>query len=294
MTDWTAADIPDQRGRVIVVTGASSGLGQIAARELAAHGATVILACRDIRKGQDVAAAMTGDVSVRLLDLADLASIRAFADGTGDIDVLINNAGVMATPQATTVDGFELQLGTNFLGPFALTGLLLPRIRQRVVALGSVAHRAGHIDLDDLNWRRRRYRPWGAYGQSKLADVMFAYELDRRLVAAGSPVLSVAAHPGYSFTQLHTHMASGTNPVVTAAIRLTAQSSEVGALSVLYAATAPDVVGGAYYGPGGLGGLRGHPRRVASTSASRDDKVASRLWDSASELTGVVFPLPPR
>src|SRR4051794_7547962 len=193
----TAENIPDQTGRSAVVTGANSGLGEATARELAAHGATVVLACRNTEKGEAAARRMAGAVSVRRLDLADLASVRAFADSTGEIDVLVNNAGVMAVPKGRTADGFELQIGTNFLGHFALTGLLLPKLRDRVVTLSSPAHRIGRIRLDDLNWERRRYRRWAAYAQSKLADLMFAYELDRRLRAAGSTVRSIAAHPGY-------------------------------------------------------------------------------------------------
>ena len=180
MAKWTAADAPDQTGRSFVVTGANSGLGEQTARALAARGGTVVLACRNVEKGAAAAARMGGDVSVRQLDLADLASVRAFAEQTGQFDVLVNNAGVMAIPLRRTADGFEMQLGTNFLGHFALTVLLLPSITDRVVTVSSNAHRWGRVHIDDLNWERRRYRRWLAYGQSKLADLMFAYELDRR------------------------------------------------------------------------------------------------------------------
>jgi NAD(P)-dependent dehydrogenase (short-subunit alcohol dehydrogenase family) len=286
---WTAADIPDQSGRTIVVTGANSGLGEATARELAAHGADVVLACRTTAKGDAAAARMSGQVTVRRLDLADLASVRSFADETGEIDVLINNAGIMAVPQGRTADDFELQVGTNFLGHFALTGLLLPKITDRVVTLSSGAHRIGRIDLDDLNWQRRRYRRWPAYGQSKLADLMFAYELDRRLRAAPSAVRSLAAHPGYASTELQGHTESIQDRLMSIGNRVIAQSASAGALPSLYAATMPDASGGEFYGPNGIGELRGVPRRVDSSRASKDTGVATKLWALATELTGVSF-----
>ncbi len=287
MPHWTAADIPDQTGRTVLVTGANSGLGAAAARALAAAGASVVLACRTTAKGERAAASMTGDVTVRRLDLADLNSVREFAEATGPIDVLINNAGIMAVPEGRTADGFEQQLGTNFLGHFALTGLLLPRIADRVVTLSSGAHRMGRIDLDDLNWERRRYRRWLAYGQSKLADLMFAYELARRLEAAGSPVLSVAAHPGYAATELQSHTESFQDRLMQLGNRFMAQDAAAGALPELYAATMPDVRNGEFYGPDGIGEVRGSPRRVGSSGASKDTRVAERLWERATELTGV-------
>lgn len=290
MTTWTAADLPDQTGRTVVVTGANSGLGEVTAGQLAAHGATVVLACRNTSKGEQAAAGMTGNVSVRPLDLADLASVRAFATATGDIDVLVNNAGVMAVPKKRTADGFEMQIGTNFLGHFALTGLLLPKISDRVVTLSSFAHRMGSISLDDLNWRTRRYRRWAAYGQSKLADLMFAYELNRRLAAAGSALRSLAAHPGYASTELQSHTESVQDRVMGLANWLIAQSADGGALPALYAASMPDVRGGEFYGPNGLGEMRGSPKRVGSSGASKDTAVAARLWEQAAELTGVSFP----
>jgi NAD(P)-dependent dehydrogenase (short-subunit alcohol dehydrogenase family) len=244
-------------------------------------------------KGEAAAARLTGESTVRPLDLADLASVRAFAAASGPFDVLINNAGVMAVPLRRTADGFEMQIGTNFLGHFALTGLLLPKIADRVVTLSSGAHRAGRISLDDLNWRRRRYRRWPAYGQSKLADLMFAYELDRRLRTAGSRVRSVAAHPGYAATELQSHTESIQDRFMALGNRLIAQDAAAGALPTLYAATMPDVSGGDYWGPNGLGELRGHPHRVRSSKASRDADVASRLWALAEELTGVTFDLAP-
>ncbi len=287
MSSWTSADIPDQTGRTVVVTGANSGLGEAAARELAAHGADVLIACRDVGKGAQAAARMSATVAVRPLDLADLASIRAFAAVTGPIDVLINNAGVMAVPKRRTADGFELQIGTNFLGPFALTALLLPKLRDRVVTVTSFAHRGGRIDLTDLNWRQRRYERWSAYAQSKLADLLWSYELDRRLRAAGSKVRSIAAHPGYAATELQSHTESVQDHLMGLTNRLFAQSAADGALPLLYAATAADAQGGALYGPDGLGGLRGSPRRVGSSGRSRDPVLAGRLWRLAADLTGV-------
>jgi NAD(P)-dependent dehydrogenase (short-subunit alcohol dehydrogenase family) len=289
MSHWTAADIPDQSGRTVVVTGANSGIGAATARQLAAHGATVILACRNPAKGAAAAAKMTGEVSVRALDLADLASVQKFADGCELVDVLINNAGVMAIPLRRTVDGFEMQIGTNFLGHFALTGLLLPKISDRVISLSSGAHKVGRIDVADLNWTARRYRRWAAYGQSKLADLMFAYELHRRLAEQGSALRSVAAHPGYAATDLQSHTESVQDRVMALGNRLLAQTPDMGALPTLYAATMADVSGGDYYGPDGIGELRGHPHRVGSSRTSKDEALARRLWEQAAELTGVAF-----
>ena len=290
---WTAADIADQTGRTFVVTGANSGLGRMTATRLAAAGAHVVLACRNVAKGEQAAARMTGSVEVRALDLADLSSVRAFADVTSErVDVLVNNAGVMAVPLGRTKDGFESQIGTNHLGHFALTGLLLPRITDRVVTLSSGAHRFGRIDLDDLNWDRRRYRAWQAYGQSKLANLSFAFELQRRLAAAGSPVRSVAAHPGYAATELQSHTETILDTVMGLANRVFAQSASMGALPTLFAATAPDLSGGSYVGPDWPGELRGHPHLVGSTSAAKDEALAGGLWDLSEHLTGVRFPLP--
>ena len=287
---WTAADIADQSGRTFVVTGANSGLGEVTAARLAAAGAHVVLACRNVEKGERAAARMTGSVVVRALDLADLASVRAFADATPEpIDVLVNNAGVMAVPQARTADGFESQIGTNHLGHFALTGLLLPRITDRVVTLSSGAHRFGRIDLDDLNWDRRRYRAWQAYGQSKLANLSFAFELQRRCAAAGSPLRSMAAHPGYAATELQSHTETVLDTVMGLANRVFAQSAAMGALPTLYAATVPDLPGGSYVGPDWPGELRGHPHLVGSTSAARDETTARSLWELSEKLTGVRF-----
>ena len=287
MPKWTIADAPDQRGRTYIVTGANSGLGAATARALAEHGATVVLACRNVEKGAAAASTMSGDVSVRSLDLADLASVRAFAAETGPFDVLVNNAGVMAVPLSRTADGFESQIGTNFLGHFALTLQLLPVLADRVVTVASNAHRWGRINVDDLNWQRRRYHRWLAYGQSKLADLMFAYELQRRLHAAESPVRSVAAHPGYAATELQAGAGSRANRIMALGNRLLAQSAERGALPTLYAATMPDVHGGEYWGPDGPAELVGHPTRVGSSRSSKDGRTAMLLWKRAEELTGV-------
>jgi NAD(P)-dependent dehydrogenase (short-subunit alcohol dehydrogenase family) len=289
MPSWTTSDIPDQTGRRIVVTGANSGLGAATARALAAHGATVVLACRNTDKGERAAAAMTGDITVRPLDLADLSSVRAFAADTGPVDVLVNNAGVMAVPEARTADGFEMQIGTNFLGHFALTGLLLPSITDRVVTVSSFVHRMGRISLDDLNWNTRRYRRWPAYGQSKLADLMFSYELSRRLAHAGSPVIAAASHPGYAATELQSHTESFMDTFMALGNRLVAQSAAAGALPSIYAATMPDVTSGDFYGPRGPGEMWGSPRRVGSSRASKNEAVAAKLWALAAELTEVSF-----
>ena len=285
---WTADDLPDQRGRRIVVTGANSGLGEVTARRLAAAGASVVLACRNTGKGEAAAARMSGDVTVRRLDLSDLASVAEFADATGEVDVLVNNAGVMAVPFGRTADGFELQMGTNFLGHFALTGRLRPKLRDRVVTVSSPAHRMGRLDLDDLNWERRGYRRWPAYAQSKLADLMFAFELDRRLRAAGSRVRSVAAHPGYAATEIG--RGGGLEQrLIAVGNRVLAQSAEAGARPMLYAATMPDVLGGDYWGPDRLGEMRGHPKRVTGSARARDPHLAAQLWERAAQLTGVAF-----
>jgi NAD(P)-dependent dehydrogenase (short-subunit alcohol dehydrogenase family) len=292
MSKWTAADLPALDGRTVIVTGANSGIGLVAARALAKAGARVILAVRDTAKGETAAGTIEGATEVRALDLADLASVRAFADALTDpVDVLVNNAGVMATPQRRTKDGFELQLGTNHLGPFALTNLLLPRIGDRVVTISSGAHYMGRIVLDDLNWEHRRYQRWLAYGQSKLANLLFTLELQRRLTAAGSKVRAVAAHPGYAATNLQGHTENAIqNAVMEIGNRLIAQDDEMGALPTLYAAT-QDIPGGSYVGPDGLMEQRGHPRLVGRSGRASDADTARRLWERSEVLTGVGFPL---
>jgi NAD(P)-dependent dehydrogenase (short-subunit alcohol dehydrogenase family) len=299
---WTAEQIPDQSGRTAVVTGANSGLGLVTARELARAGARVVLACRNTEKGEaamlECEAATTGaELELEELDLANLDSVRAFADrfkaGHQGLDLLINNAGVMATPRGRTADGFELQFGTNHLGHFALTGLLIGemdgREDARVVTLSSNAHRFGRIAFDNLGGDRRYFR-WRAYGQSKLANLLFALELDRRLRAAGSTVKSLAAHPGYAATNLQ----FAGPPRVDAAImrlgnRLLAQGDEMGALPTLYAATEPGLESGTFCGPDGFLEQHGHPKRVSPGSGARDEEVARRLWQVSEEMTGVRF-----
>ncbi|SHL29343.1 NADP-dependent 3-hydroxy acid dehydrogenase YdfG [Pseudonocardia thermophila] len=290
---WSAAEIPDQTGRRIVVTGANSGLGLATAQALAAAGAHVVMACRDTAKGAAAAAGLRGSVEVRALDLADLSAVRAFADALdGPVDVLVNNAGVMGVPFRRTADGFEIQFGTNHLGHFALTGLLLDRLTDRVVTVTSLMHRFGRIRLDDPNWERRRYRTWEAYAQSKLANLVFALELERRFVAAGSRLRSLAAHPGYAATNLQAH----TDPVMSRLLgwgnRLLAQPAADGALPTLYAATVPDLPGGTVVGPGGPAQLRGAPRPVGCSAAAHDRAVARRLFELSAELTGVDLSVP--
>jgi NAD(P)-dependent dehydrogenase (short-subunit alcohol dehydrogenase family) len=291
-TRWTAADLPSQEGRVFIITGANSGIGLPTARALGKAGAHVVLAVRDVAKGETAAASVPGDCEVRRLDLADLASVREFAEAwQGDIDVLINNAGVMRTPERRTVDGFELQVGTNHLGHFALTNLLLPSLTDRIVTVSSGAHRGGSISLDDLNWQRRRYQRWGAYQQSKLANLLFTLELERRLTAANSPVRALAAHPGYAATNLQFRSERGLEDrVMGLANRLFAQSDEAGAWPTLFAAS-QDLPGGSYVGPDGFTEQRGHPTLVGRTAAASDVEMAKRLWALSEELTGVQFPL---
>jgi NAD(P)-dependent dehydrogenase (short-subunit alcohol dehydrogenase family) len=291
-TRWTAADLPSQEGRVFIITGANSGIGLPTARALGKAGAHVVLAVRDVAKGETAAASVPGDREVRRLDLADLASVRTFAEAwQGDIDVLINNAGVMRTPERRTVDGFELQVGTNHLGHFALTNLLLPQLTDRVVTVSSGAHRGGSISLDDLNWQRRRYQRWGAYQQSKLANLLFTLELERRLTAANSPVRALAAHPGYAATNLQFRSERGLEDrVMGLTNRLFAQSDEAGAWPTLFAAS-QDLPGGSYVGPDGFAEQRGHPTLVGRSAAASDVEMAKRLWALSEELTGVQFPL---
>lgn len=291
-SEWTAADLPAQTGRTIVITGATSGLGAVTARELARAGAHVVLAVRDTRRGEALARGLSGSAEVRRLDLADLSSVREFAEGwAGPLDVLVNNAGVMAIPEARTADGFEMQLGTNHLGPFALTNLLLPHITDRVVTVASNAHRRPGVDIDfdDLN-STKSYSPWRAYQQSKLANLLFVRELQRRLTAAGSAVTVHAAHPGYAATNLQSGSAgAGQRLVLAIANRLVAQSEEQGALPSLYAATQP-LPGASYTGPGGRGELRGYPAPAQLSANATDDTKARRLWDASEQLTGVGFP----
>ena len=290
MDKWTGADIPDQRGHTVIVTGANSGLGAEATRVLAKAGAKVIRACRNPDKAQLVSDAIDGDTEVRSLDLADLSSVRAFADGLdGEVDVLINNAGVMAVPKDTTVDGFERHIGTNHLGAFALTGLLSDRVSGRVVTVSSGLHVLGRIN-DDLNWERRRYQRWRAYMQSKLANLLFAYELQRRLSAAGNRTISVAAHPGLASTEGQRRDTSLQGKILAGG---SAQSPEMGVLPIVYAATAPGVEGGVCIGPDGFKQRNGYPTVVRSSRRSRDTTLAADLWELSELLTGVRFSFEP-
>ncbi|WP_456077594.1 SDR family NAD(P)-dependent oxidoreductase [Kibdelosporangium aridum] len=303
MPKWTAADVPNQDGRTAVITGANTGIGFEAAKVLAARGATVVLGVRDTAKGsaaaaQIVAASPGADVRVQRLDLTSLDSIRAAADAIradfASIDLLINNAGVMYTPKQTTADGFELQFGTNHLGHFALTGLLLdmllPVPDSRVVTISSVGHRMqAAIHFDDLNWEKS-YSRVGAYGQSKLANLMFTYELQRRLSGKGKTI-AVAAHPGGSRTDLMRNSPLAFRLAYKVIGRLITQAPSEGALPTLRAATDPNVLGGQYYGPSGLGESRGAPVLVKSSAQSHDVAIQRRLWTASEELTGVKFPV---
>jgi NAD(P)-dependent dehydrogenase (short-subunit alcohol dehydrogenase family) len=304
MARWTAADVPDQSGRVAIVTGANSGLGLATARELARAGASVVLAVRDPSgKGQEAAARIraavpAAELEMSALDLADLGSVREFAGRVAGaherIDLLINNAGIMAAPRRLTKDGFESQFGTNHLGHFALTGLLLPALlgspAPRVVTVSSWLHRKGTLRFDDLQGEHK-YDRWGAYGQSKLANLMFCFELQRRSTEADSPLLSLAAHPGYASTNLQF---AATDRFYEKAFgwignRIIAQSADMGALPTLYAATMPDLPGGTYVGPGGRSEQRGYPKVVGAAGKAYDEDAWRRLWEISEKLTGVRY-----
>jgi len=295
ITVSSPSQIPDQTGRTVVVTGANSGIGRAAAAALAAKGARVILAVRDEQKGRAAAAAMTGRVEVRPLDLASLASIRDFAAGTdGPVHVLINNAGTMTEALEHTTDGFELQFGINHLGHFALINLLLDRITSRVVTVSSTAHRSARIDFDDLQWERRPYKPFGAYGQSKLANLLFTAELQRRLTALGSRVTATSAHPGWASTGFR--IASGNRLLdVLAAIStpVLAHGPDGGALPTLLAAVG-DLPGGSFAGPSRFGGVRGPAVAVKASAEASNPESAERLWTVSEALTQTRFPLTSR
>ena len=296
-TRWTSADIPDQSGRVAIVTGSNSGIGFEAARELARKGARVVLACRSVDRGQEareriLAETPGADVEVMQLDLADLDQVRefsrAFLERFDRLDLLINNAGVMVPPEGRTKQGSELQFGINHIGHFALTGrllgLLLSTPGARVVTVSSQAHRQGKMEFDDLDFERRGYRPQAAYGQSKLANLLFTFELDRRLTAARADVMAVAAHPGWTVTNLqrHSRLIQALNP-------LFGMDQAQGALPTLRAATAPDVKGSDYFGPSGFLEMRGYPRRVGTSAAAQSAEDATRLWAVSEERTGVTY-----
>ena len=306
---WTANDMPDQTGKVAIVTGANSGLGFETTRGLARKNATVIMACRDLKKGEAALEKIKREfpaarVELMQLDLADLDSVRRFADNFKQqysrLDLLINNAGIMAIPFRQTKQGFEMQFGTNHLGHFALTGLLLPVMLEtpgqpRVVTTSSGLHMIGDLNFADLNWSKG-YTPQKAYGRSKLSNLLFTYELQRRLDAQGEgdKVLSVASHPGYAATNLQTAGAIMEGKKFRERMsllgnRLFAQTAEMGALPTLYAATAPDVKGGQYFGPSGLLEMRGYPKVVGSNKKSQSPELAAKLWAVSEELTGVTF-----
>lgn len=300
-TKWTENQIPNQTGRVAIVTGSNSGIGWETARALAAKGATVIMACRNISKAASAAEKikalnLSGEVVVMALDLGDLATVHAFAEtfrqNYEQLDLLINNAGVALPPYGKTAQGFEQQFGTNHLGHFALTGLLLDMLMAtpdaRTVAISSTLHQREVINFDDLNWEQRNYQPVAAYGQSKLATLLFTYELQRRLLASGQSTLAVAAHPGWTITnaQRHSKILKGMSSIF-------AQPAKMGALPTLYAATSPDVHGGDYFGPGGLGQMRGYPKKYDSSAGSHDEAVAQQLWVVSEELTQVKFSFAP-
>jgi NAD(P)-dependent dehydrogenase (short-subunit alcohol dehydrogenase family) len=289
MSQWTAADLPSFAGRTVIVTGANSGLGAVTARELARVGAKVILAVRNTSKGEEAAAGMTGDVEVRELDLQSLSSVRAFAEGIVQVDVLVNNAGIMAVPYAETADGFESQIGTNHLGHFALTNLLLPKITGRVVTVSSMMHLMGRVNVKDLNFDARPYFAWPAYGQSKLANLLFTSELQRRLDRAGSTLTAVAAHPGYSATNLQGRTGNklGT-PIWLAGNKLFATSADFGARQTLYAVS-QDLPGDSFVGP--RFGSRGSTRIVGRSPLARREKTATALWELSEQLTDTRFSL---
>ena len=291
MTTFSLDEIPDLTGTTAIVTGANSGIGRAAASALAAHGARLILAVRNTDKGHEAADEMTGDVEVRRLDLASLASIHEFADSwDGEVGLLINNGGVMIPPLSRTADGFELQFGTNHLGHFALTNRLLEHVTGRIVTVTSILYRIGRIDFDDLNWERRRYHPWGAYNQSKLANLLFTAELQRRLTEAGSPVKATAAHPGLASTNLKSHSDRALYRLAGKVLDgVVSQDADGGALPTLYAAVA-DIPGDSVAGPAGLMEIRGGAKLVGRSARARDMDVAGRLWEVSEQLTGTRFP----
>jgi NAD(P)-dependent dehydrogenase (short-subunit alcohol dehydrogenase family) len=300
MARWTESNIEDLTGRIAIVTGANTGIGYETARALAAKGAQVTLACRSPDKGEDAVRRLKDLVpearlEFRALDLSDLESVQRFAEGFAEdhdrLDLLINNAGVMMPPYGKTKQGFELQFGVNHLGHFALTLRLLQRLSKtpgsRVVTVSSQAHRQGVIDFDDLSWERKKYKPMPSYGQSKLANLLFMFELERKLKAAGLDVTAAAAHPGWTGTDLQRHVG-----LFQALNHLFAMPRPQGALPTLRAATAPDVKGGDYFGPHGIYEMRGYPKKVGSTDAARSLEDAARLWEVSESLTGVSFEAP--
>ncbi|MEE8604983.1 MAG: SDR family NAD(P)-dependent oxidoreductase [Candidatus Aminicenantaceae bacterium] len=292
---WDSNDIPDQKDRIAIVTGSSSGIGYETARVLANKNAEVIMAVRNLQKGNAAldkikAGYQDANVKVMELDIASLESVRRFTEdfkkNYSRLDLLINNAGVMMPPYSKTADGFELQFGTNHLGHFALTGLLMDLIinteSSRVVNVSSTSHKSGKIDFDDLDWEKRTYKKMRAYGDSKIANIYFTYELQRNLEKAGSKTIAVASHPGWTATELQRHVG-----IVNFLNRFFSQGIDMGALPTLYAAIAPDVKGGDYYGPAGWLEMRGYPKKIESNELSHDQKISKKLWEASEELTGI-------
>jgi NAD(P)-dependent dehydrogenase (short-subunit alcohol dehydrogenase family) len=293
MSNWTAADLPSFAGRTVIVTGANAGLGEVTGRELSRVGARVILAVRNTEKGEAAAARMTGaatgPVEVRELDLQDLSSVRRFADGVDAVDVLVNNAGIMATKHAVTVDGFEGQIGTNHLGHFALTNLLLPKLGERVVTVSSLLHNIGYISLGDLNWQSRPYSAWLAYGQSKLANLLFTSELQRRLDTVGSPLRALAAHPGWSHTNLQGNSGRKLGDALVLAVdRIVSTDADFGARQTLYAVS-QDLPGDTFVGP--RFALYGRTQPTWRSWPAKRASTAAALWELSEQLTGTKFPL---
>jgi len=291
MTKWTAADLPDLTGRTAVITGASGGLGLITSREIARAGARVVLAVRTVSRGERAARTMPGRTEVRQLDVASLESVRRFAgEWTGDIDILMNNAGIMQVPLAYTADGLESHAATNYFGPFTLTNLLLPHVTDRVITVSSQLHRRGHVRPGDLNWKARRYNATAAYCDSKLDVTVFALELNRQLAASASPVRSIVAHPGIAATNLVAHV-GGVPGLVNRAMRFMVNDAEHGALPILYAAS-QDIPGGSYVGPDGPGSIKGYPAVRKPSRAASDPGNARALWDATAAITGIGAQLP--
>jgi NAD(P)-dependent dehydrogenase (short-subunit alcohol dehydrogenase family) len=289
MPGWTAAHLQSFAGRTAIITGANSGLGEVAAREFARVGAHVVLAVRNPAKGSAAAERITGDVEVRRLDLQDLSSVRRFADDIDEADVLINNAGIMATDYALTADGFERHIGTNHLGHFALTNLLLPKLTDRVVTVSSLLHNIGYISLKDLNWQSRPYSRWLAYGQSKLANLLFTSELQRRLDTVGSSLRALAAHPGWSHTNLQGRSGRKlTDAAVLAVDRLVSTDADFGARQTLYAVSR-ELPGNTFVGP--RFGLYGRSQPTWRSWLAKRATTAAALWDLSEQLTGTKFPL---
>ncbi|OJZ76231.1 oxidoreductase [Mycobacterium paraffinicum] len=289
MPGWTAADLPSFAGRTVVITGANAGLGEVTARELARVGARVVLAVRNTEKGKAAADRMAGDVDVRHLDLQDLGSVRRFADEMAAVDVLVNNAGIMATKHAVTADGFEGQIGTNHLGHFALTNLLLPKLTDRVVTVSSLMHHFGYVSLKDLNWRSRPYSAWLAYSQSKLANLLFTSELQRRLDSAGSALRALAAHPGWSHTNLQGNSGRKLGDAAVLAVdRLVSTDADFGARQTLYAVS-QDLPGDTFVGP--RFGLYGRTQPTWRNWPAKRAGTAAALWKLSEQLTDTAFPL---